>query len=152
MLGLLLPSWRADILSPLLRAHGCSHFPTPVLMQSCRALIDATAPSSGPPDKHLYPLLAVLNLPTHRAAGKRAASRCQAAPAQPAGFGAVHCQSLFQLIFPLSGFLLSSLGHVFGRIHRSWKHPTKHLELRLGCIAQHLLQVAGYWCGCCLHI
>lgn len=131
-----------------------SPVPTAPFLPSCRALIDAVALSPGPTNTHLYPLPAAPTLSAHRAAGKRAASRCQAAPAQltPADFGAVRCQSLLQLIFPLPGSLPSSLGHVLGRIHRSRQCPTEHLVLRLGCISQHLFQVAGYQHGCCLHI
>lgn len=148
-----------QVSSPLCSEHAAAAItPSPVPMApslpSCGALIDAAAPSPGPADKHLYPLPAVSTPPARRAAGKRAASRCQATPAQltPADFGAVRCQSLLQLIFPLPGSLPFSLGHILGRIHRSRKRPTEHLELRLGCISQHLLQVAGYQRGCCLHI
>lgn len=92
--------------------------PSPVPMArslpSCRALIDATAPSPRPANKHLYPPLAAPTLPAHRAAGKRAASWCQTTPAQltPVDFGVVWCQSLLQLIFPLPGSLPAVLDHV----------------------------------------
>lgn len=139
-----------QVSSPLCSEHVATAIPpSPVPMAlsllSCGALIDAAAPCPRPAVKHLYPLLAAPTLPAHRAAGKRAASRCQATPAQltPADFGAIQCQSLLQLIFPLPGTLPSLLDRVLGRIHRSRECPTKHLELRLGCVSQHLLQVAG---------
>jgi len=148
-----------QVSSPLCSEHvATANPPSPVPMatslSSCGVSIDATAPSPGPANKHLYPLPAAPTPPALRAAGKRAASQCQAAPAQLplADFGEIRCQSLLQLIFLLPGSLLSLLGHVLGRIHRSRKCPTEHLELRLGYISQHLLQVDWYWCRCCLHV
>lgn len=132
--------------------------PSPVPMApsllSCKALIDAAAPSPGSTDKHLYPPPAVPTPQARRAAGKRLHPGANTAPTQLmlVDFGAVWCQSLLQLIFPFPGSLLSLLGHILGRIHRSQKCPTEHLELRLGCISKHLLQVPGYCCGCSLHI
>lgn len=120
--------------------------PVPVapFLPSCGALIDAMAPSTRPTNKHLYPLLFVPTPPAHRAAGKRASFWCQNLSYS------THASRFWSCLVPTSSpinlpppWLPSSLDHILGRIHRSQKCPTKHLELRLDCVPQHLLQVAG---------
>lgn len=129
--------------------------PVPVVpfLPSCGALIDAMAPSTRSTNKHLYPLLSV---PTPTSSQ---GCRQEGFLLLPNLSCSAHASRFWSCLVPTSSsinllppWLPFSLDHILGRIHRSRKCPTKHLELRLDCVSQHLLQVAGQQCRCCCHI